>query len=74
MAETMTSLEFRQQYLKPEYVKRFCVISAHNDKQWIEIGSNDLIPPNMLVGLRMRADLGAWLTYEATVNQSDTGK
>jgi len=28
----------------------------------------------MLVGLRMRADLGAWLTYEQTVNQSDTGK
>lgn len=60
----MLAKDYKAKYIKPEFVNRFCVISFHNSAKWIELHNDDEIPKNMQVGIRMRADLSAWLTYE----------
>jgi len=67
----MRASEFKAKYIRPEFVNRFCVISCHNDRQWITLENDQEIPKHMMVGIRMKADLGAWLSYEQETGNTE---
>ncbi len=67
----MKASEFKARYLLPQYQKRFCVISFHNDRQWISLPNNEEVPKNMMAGLRMMADPGAWEEYEKETGNTE---